>query len=72
MPSFIAADRSANCSIYKHTYTSEYFIEKLAISTELSNVILILKKDACKFHHVFRPDHESTQARTDRMSRKVR
>ncbi len=38
--------------------------------TELSYVIR--KKDFCEFHHVFRRDRESNQARTDRMSRKVR
>ena len=51
---------------------SEFFIGKyaIAISTELSYVIR--KKDVCEFHHVFRRDRESNQARTDRMSRKVR
>ena len=79
MSSFVATDRSANFmrsiyerySIYK-MIMSEFFIGKyaIAISTELSYVIR--KKDVCKFHHVFRRDRESNQARTDRMSRKVR
>ena len=58
-------------SIYK-MIMSEFFIGKyaIAISTELSYVIR--KKDVCEFHHVFRRDRESNQARTDRMSRKVR
>ncbi len=58
-------------SIYKMNM-SELFIGKyaIAISAELSYVIR--KKDVCEFHHVFRRDRESNQARTDRMSRKVR
>jgi hypothetical protein len=37
----------------------ELFIEKHAISTALSDVIL--KKDICESHHVFRRDREPTQ-----------
>ncbi len=55
-------------SIYK-MIMSEFFIGKyaIAISTELSYVIR--KKDVCEFHHVFRRDCESNQARTDRVER---
>ena len=58
-------------SIYKMN-VSEFSIGKyaIAISTELSYVTR--KKDFCEFHHVFRRDRESNQARTDRMSRTVR
>ena len=46
-------------SLYERTFMSEPFIEKHAISTELSNVNR--EKHRCKSHRVCRPDREPSR-----------
>ena len=46
-------------SLYERTFMSEPFIEKHALSTELSNVNR--EKHRCKSHRVCRPDREPSR-----------
>ncbi len=47
-----------------------FLSENMLLLYQLS--YLMLRMDVCEFHHVFRRDRESNQARTDKMSTKVR